>query len=83
MTAVDRGSKAIHAAQVVDVPYPAGFWGPSGSFPYPERTALCGQDSWGDAYIALDRVTCPRCRAQMAKLGDVEDIHPAVDLGPF
>jgi hypothetical protein len=51
---VKRGSKVIHAAPMVDVPFPDG-----GTFRAPHSVAYCGVRGWGDA--GSGPVTCKRC----------------------
>lgn len=64
----DRRSTIMHAAELVDVPYPPSRLGhtdyPGGTFPYPKFTALCGVRGWGEG---SGPVTCKRCLASLAR----------------
>lgn len=64
---LERGSKIMHAAVLVDVPYPSSKIGnrtyPGGTFRYPKLTALCGVRGWGKG---SSPVTCGRCLAVLA-----------------
>lgn len=60
LSAVDRGSQTIHAAEETVVPLPANAEGIT-SLLYAELTALCGQRGWGAADRPLTHVNCQRC----------------------
>lgn len=60
LSALERGSQVIHGAPLRMIESPYGAW------PYPEFTALCGVEGWGEAGAGRE-ITCRRCLRVMAK----------------
>lgn len=73
MSAYDRGSRVVHAAEERLVPV-----GATGTtIRYPQLTALCGQRGWGAAERAVSETTCVRCR-RSRRFREVVSAQPLV-----
>lgn len=69
LAAIQRGSRVVHAAPIVDTSFPGG-----GTFRYPRLRAFCGvKHCWGET---SGPATCKRCVAAIERL-DATAVAPS------